>query len=544
MRLLISKLHTIYQSWSNQFIGNNETESFLAFVIRIGSVLFLYVVFDRILMRITHLPIERYYEPFIFFSFLKYVATRWYVVFPLILIVGIVLIRKQLLFSWSEIPKGKSVRILVLTAAFILAWFFGTYNYNLFFDQGYYLDRFLLFAFLVLIYWRPIFVVPFLTILLPFIWQTNVLEGYSWAALFLPMRILILFGSFLTLYFVTKKFIASDFVFMVGCLIAAHYWIAGFYKVTWSWIRYDQVYLLLPATYANGWLGFLNIESISTLTRTLSFFNFPMKIWTLLVEVGALFFFVNRRTSRLFLCGWMFFHTGIFFVSGIFFWMWMVIEATLLYLLLKKDGFAELKIFTTKHLVVSSILICTGVFWCKPIVLAWFDVPVTYTYRFEAQTTDGETHILPPKFFAPYDHQFTLGAFQTLNTEPILPITWGVVTSPKLASDLREISSKEQLFQYEQTEGTVFFNKKRKEKFEDFIKQFVQNWNKQYSNEIWLFYLQPPRLLLTYPTTTNSLEQTKPIDRIKIVQVMSFFDEDSYREVRKRTVGEISIPQQ
>jgi hypothetical protein len=537
------KLTTIYKLWLKQWAveGLGEKPELKSFLIRIGSVLFLYVILDRFLIKVTNLSFVNYQEPFIYFAFLKHIFTTWYVLFVITSAFTLFLFRKDLFCSWTDFPKGKFIRFLVIIASGTLTWVFATYNYNLYYDQGHYFDRFLLLFFLLFIYWRPIFVLPFLTILLPIIWQFTVLPGFSFAIPFLPIRLLTLFSSFFLIYLFVKKLPIADFVFLAGCLIATHYWVPGYAKLRQNWILYDQLNFLLPATYANGWLGFLDSQTISLITQKLGYVNIPLKILTLMFEFGSMFFFLNRHSVKFFLCGWVFFHLGIFFFTGIFFWVWILLDGAFLYLFLRKDGISTLPIFNLKYRIVSIVLIISGSIWSKPVVLAWFNVPVTYTYRFEAETEGGKTYKLPPKFFAPFDYQFTLGSFAYLDNRPLISSVWGTSSHFSIGKQIMELDSDQLLFSFEEQNGKIYFDEKSKEAFDLFIKQYIRNWNKHFSNETYLSYIEAPRFLWTFPTSASFEQSKQPIKGIRVIQVMSFYNHGKYSEIRETVVDKISI---
>jgi hypothetical protein len=543
MQSLFSTLSTIKQLWLKQWATESlaETRAVKPFVVRIVSVLLLYVTLDRSLMTITILPVENYQESFIYFTFLKHIFTSWYPLLVITSAFSLFIFRRSLFCSWKDFPNGKLIRFIVIIASGTLTWVFATYNYNLYYNQSHYYDRFLLLIFLVAVYWRPVFVLPFLTILLPVIWQFTVLPGFSLAIPFLPIRLLTLFSSFFLIYLVVKKLPIADFVFLAGCLIATHYWVPGFAKLRQDWILYDHLDFLMPATYANGWLGFLDSKTISLITRKLSYFNIPLKALTLMFECGSVFFFLNRHSVRFFLCGWIFFHLGIFFVTGIFFWVWIVLDGALLYLFFRKNGISTLPIFNGKYLVVSVILIISGSVWSKPVVLAWFNVPVTYTYRFEAETEGGKTYKLPPKFFAPFDYQFTLGSFAYLDHKPLISVVWGASSGSAIGKRIMKLDSDKSLFTFEEKNGKFYFDETSKEAFNLFIKQYVRTWNKRFSNETILSYIEAPRFLWTFPTSAGFEKLKQPIERIQVIQVLSFYNHEKYSEIRETIVEEISI---
>ena len=100
-----------------------------------------------------------------------------------------------------------------------------------------------------------------------------------------------------------------------------------------------------------------------------------------------------RRWSLLgFLAGWIIFHLGVFAVSGICFWKWMMVDGTLLIIFLARDSGRVFPIFTRRHFVLSLFLILGGLFWFRPVNLAWYDSPTTYAYRFVGVGESGATY--------------------------------------------------------------------------------------------------------------------------------------------------------
>ena len=88
-----------------------------------------------------------------------------------IVLLGIILMRYgTLLSSWQMLEHGTVLRIFILFLAFVVAWPFVTYGYNYYFGQGHYLDRLVIALLLPLIWWRPVFVFPFLLLIYTVMW--------------------------------------------------------------------------------------------------------------------------------------------------------------------------------------------------------------------------------------------------------------------------------------------------------------------------------------------------------------------------------------
>jgi hypothetical protein len=387
---------------------------------------------------------------------------------------------------------------------------------------------------LAFVAWRPIFIFPFLTAIIPLIAQFDILPGHSWAVPNLPIRILILFFSFYLYHLLTKRKDIADFVFLLACLIAAHYWLSGYGKLNIEWLLNDGLHYIMPTTYANGWLSHMTPEKMSAFAQGLSAWDIPARIFTIFIEFGAILFLWHRRSVRLFLIAWIIMHIGVFMLSGICFWIWTTLDLALLFLFLKKDGISSLPIFDTRHLLLAIVLIGGGNIWCSPPKLSWHDSPVSYTYRFAAATESGQELQLTPGFFAPYDYQFTLSGFGYLNTEPTMPITWGA-TGAELSRLLGQAGSTQEVLDYEQEFAVPQYDSTRAGEFEAFMRRYIENWNARLSKNVPLSQIQPPRQLWTFPRDPFH-EMPEPIVKIKVYEVLSFFNNGQYSEIRNKSI--------
>lgn len=512
---------------------------------RVGAMLALAVVAEMWLMRLTHLPQASYSRRMLAAELVAAPVSGNRVLLATLL--GLLAAAaaaahtRSLGARWQHFEHGSHLRGLIVLVAAVLAWAYATYGYNFFLGQGHDLDRFLLLALVPLLAWRPVFVFAFLVVLLPILWQFGYpIGGFSWAAPMLLIRVLILFGAFWVVRTLTDHARTADFVFLLCCLIAAHYWVSGFGKLQLGWLARDRIGYLLPATYANGWLAFLEPGRIAELTRGLLWLNGPAKLATLLIECGALFALWGRRTLRFFLVAWIGLHGAIFLATGICFWKWMLLNAAVLLLFFGRRA-PELPIFTRAHFLLSLLLIGGGALWFRPQKLAWLDARVSYTYRIEAIGRSGRSYSLPPRFFAPYDYQFTLGNFRYLTPAPHLPITWGATYRRELADALEHSTTAEQVLALEAELGRNAFDPERSADFDRFMQQFVGNWNRRQGTHEWWTLVQAPPLLWTFsrgplPTAAD------PLVRIVVYQVTSLFDDEHYREIRVRPVREIPLP--
>lgn len=434
---------------------------------------------------------------------------------------------KQLLLPWKAIPQ-QGLRIVILTAAGVLSWIYSTYDFNLFLNQAQYFDRLLLLLWFGLSCWCPLFLLFLLPQVILILQQFPILPGFSWAIPILPVRILMLFVSAFLIYIFTKRWLSAGSFILIGTLVAAHYWYPGIGKANWPWLSENELSHLLPLSYANAWLAHLDMDTISKLTNVFATFNIPLKLFILAAELGALLFFTNRRISKYLLLAWCMMHIGIFLITGICFWVWMILDLTILYALLKADWWSSIREHPA-HTVgwCSVLLILSSPFWAKPVQLAWFDAPVAYTYEYEAVTAAGDTLLLPQHFFAPYDYQFTINSMSYLSEQPL----FNVYQEVDQVRVLNAANNVEEVGELEYQMGSIQYNADKQQRMQFFLQTFLGNWNMRQSRRTLLSYVSAPRFLWGRP----DLEIEK-ISALRIYQVLHFYTKSSLRTVRRTEV--------
>ncbi|MGH7503308.1 MAG: hypothetical protein ACREL7_16400 [Longimicrobiales bacterium] len=512
--------------------------------VRSGLVLGIAVGFETVLMRASRLPATAYEAPFFATAPLRVLAGSG--MFGLLALgIGVILavaavVTRSTGPRWSDFEHVARMRWLIGALAAVLAWVFASYDYNYYFDQSHGLERALLIALVPLVVWRPVFTLVFLAVLFPIGLQfAQPIGGFSWAPASLPVRVLVLFSAWWLVRLVTKRVRSADVLFVLCCLIAAHYWVSGWEKLGLGWVEDDRIGFLVASTYANGWLGFLDPATIGSLVRRMLAMNVPMKAATLLIECGALFMLWRRATVRWFLVAAIGLHIAIFLLTGIGFWQWVIVDALVLLLFFRRTSPA-VPIFTQPRFLLSLVLIGFGAIWFRPTPLAWLDARATYTYRFEAVGENGRTHPLPPAFFSPYDYQFTLGAFRYLVDAPRLPVTWGATNDRRVTAGLNEASSPDRILELEAELGRNDYDAERARTFERFVAAFVGTWQGHGGRDGWLAPLQAPASLWTFPRSDPALGGER-IERVIVYEVLSFFDGARYVEIRKLPIREIPL---
>jgi hypothetical protein len=497
----------------------------------------VYLVIDLVVRGVTDLGEAGYQQPSLILELLPQSGFA----VTLILLVWSVVVWRTRSFDlrWPGFERGWSFRLPVGVAIVLLTWWFSTYTYNLYFDQGHWIDRAVLIALSGLALWRPIFTVPWVLLVASIMQQFFYpIGGYSVAEQFLLVRVVELFIATMLIRLAIGRWHNADFLLALICLIAGSYWVPGVGKLQLGWLQAGpHAEANLFTAYANGWLGNLSFDSISAVGRGLRSFGWPMLIGTTAIELGAVAILWGRRALVAWLGMFIAFHLAVLALTGIFFWRWIALEVALLVFLLRDRLLASLPIFTWAHAVLATGLIVVAPLWGMPVKLAWLDAPVSYTYRFVATDATGETGRLPATFFAPYDYQFSLSTFEYLSDDTsLLPNFWGNPGGRSILEAVYDAESAAGLFALEATFGTDLSDANRAESLDQYLMEFVSNWNRRGATG---FALAAPPQLWTFPSPRYSGDG--PIQSIAVWRVMTWWDGSDYQEIRTTRIREIDI---
>ncbi len=440
---------------------------------------------------------------------------------------------------WPSFERGWSLRCPVGVVIIVLTWAYAFYEYNLWADHLHAFDRLALIALAGLALWRPVFLAPWTVVVAMLAFQfRQPIGGDQLAETYQLVRVAELFIAVLVVRLVTARWYRSEFVLLAVALVASGYWVSGLGKLRLGWLAVGpHLDSLFFATYANGWLGFLSPSDASAWGRALGPLLWPLLIVGAVVELGAVAILWGRWTLRIWLVAFVAFHLGVFTLTGIFFWKWMVFEVTLLAFLGRDRLIDHLRIFDTRHAAIATVLIVGGPMWSRPIDLSWLDSPVSYVYRFEATHSDGTRDELPPAFFRPNDSLFTLSPFGYLSPEPRFPVVWGALRERDLLEELYAADSSSEIFAIEAEHGSVEFDADRAAALDEYLVEFVGAWNRRRSHVSVFSLLRAPPQLWTSGRQVGSGD----IEAITVWQVTTYWDGDEYDEIQSVVVREVEI---
>ncbi len=459
--------------------------------------------------------------------------------------------------SWNQWNNQKVLKIFIMIVAFPLFWENAFLDYNYYLDTNFTVDRILIFITFLLIFIHPIFVFVLLTIgFLSWNIISFPLSGTHWIDVRPAYEILTLFVSFLIIKSINKfKDISINiFFFLALTLHVSNYFVPGIAKIEisphgWEWVLLDNANNLFVSAYNNGWLAFLNQETVIWIAHYLDKADFLFTVPTLLLQVFAVVLLLNRKLTLTTLLLFEALHFGVILVGGIVFWVWIIVNIGFIYLfknLSTKDQkfFYDKKIFFTFVVIVglSPILY-------KPPVLAWWDSTMHTTYDLFITTDNKEKRKVNILELAPYNTIFAQNNFAYLSKQPaIIPYNYGFIirdmneyaNSFLLLSDLRcngclqdrinsypndsyevyklleKADSIDEMKNIIQKYGKSYYNEDKREKLKEFLHTYFSNYNKRGKKNA--FYTKLGSPYHQYDLTPKSLIESDRVQRVEIIR--------------------------
>lgn len=508
------------------------------FFLQTLTLLLTFVVFQWLLEHAAVLPDEAYFEP----NLAVALVVRLGFFFTAVALAGVVFLgRWGALFSpWQNLEQGSVLRLFTLVLAVALAWPFATMGYNHYLDQPQFLDRALLVLLLPLIWWRPVFLVPFLLLLYTDMGQLveASLGGSILAHKLQVSRTLGIVAAAILVHGATGQRATAPLVFLIACFVAAQYWLPALAKLKLGWLSgYDFTYMPLAA-YAKGWLNFLPSERVVEMTRAMAPFEPALRLFVIAMEAGALVLLWRRWLAVGLLLAAIAMHLGIYVFGGLFFWTWITLDLALLALLVGRHRWPQ--IYAPAPFLLSVVLIATSAWWARPPALGWLATPLSYTYRVDAIIDHGQRVPLHPKFFAPYEDVFTMTGFAyASNSHGVLTGNGGVTKDIELKRKLATATTPDEIYAMEGP--ATGYNEFKAQRLYDFIVRFVANRNANGDRLTWLYALHPPLQTHSQAPGLRVLGDTR-VHAVIIVEVTTFYDGEKLQVIREIPLAQYDVP--
>jgi len=443
---------------------------------------------------------------------------------------GLHLLRSERL-TWEHFEGYRALRWVIMALIACFVWAGTTFDYNMYLDQGHFLDRALLLIFGVLSWRSPLFV-PFFTkmaIVMMREWSFPMFhDDFDWRAI---TGVLVLFSGFVWLSFL-RGMRTVHFIFGAICLIGSYYYYAGKAKVMFgpdqAWLWENELSNLFVNSWIHGWVGFIPKDTVVWLANALHWFDVPFQLLTVIIELGFLLVFVHPILTRVWLFLAAALHCGIFAMTGILFWKWIVADAMLLWFVSKGGRKIWDEAFRHRAVQVFGVLVImlspNWGYFRPQIGVAWWDTPYNESYNIYVTGVSGKQYLMAAKQFAPLDTRLIQEDMHYLSTEPHLTGVYGTGYSYPLYKELYELDSADDATKLRQKRGRNGYNKAEAAVFGDFVRQFLHNTNKAGGKKHqWLGWVGKPEHLMTWPVWTD-YDYQEPVVHLEVWREATYFD--------------------
>lgn len=508
--------------------------------ISIAMLVFMFMLLSKVVYKFSSLPESAYFSSSIALGILDRTGIALTAAFGVMML----LLAKYgfLLSRWQTLQQGQLIRYFVCMCACLLTWFLCSYGYNFYLNEGHYFDRFLIIAFLLLLWWRPAFVFFFIVLSYAMLMQLKYpdLGGTILAHKLQILKVLILFAGAFVIHSISGYRKTSPFVFVTCCLVASAYWLPAYAKLTLGWFEDSELNHMITSAYAHGWLTIFRPETVVSFAQSIAWLDTPMRVVVLIVEAGCLLLMINRKYAIGLLVGVVIFHFSVYLFIGFLFWTWILLDLGLLLLLCHDRSKLSWPIFNRYYFLISIPLIGFCTYWAKPPALGWLDTRLSYTFQLEAVAVNGDTFILAPEYFAPYEDVFTMTIFDYLEQDhTILVSAYGVTKDHRKAEAIMNAKTAAAIFELERKENRIFYNADRASVFHDFVRQFVQNRNVHYNSALDFSTFSPPRQFWSFIGEHNKTNQQ--ISHVIVRCVTTLYNDEHLKEIRNHEVMRVDI---
>ena len=372
------------------------------------------------------------------------VSNRVLVSIPFFLAFGL-----SFIWDWSNAANIGSVEIklLLMGICAFLNWQALTKDVDPVLQQRYRFEKSLLMLSFSGMWFSPAFGIANVFLLTyPFaIWQHHAT---------LPMRISQLILSFLILGVLPFDAFGlsifkgiESFIFMLMVMQSSHYFITALAKSFlgpkwYSWMFENKLHHMAASSYSWGWARFIPWNKWKKVIRGAEKAEKPMQIFAYGIEVLAPLALLHPYSAMGFSLAWAGFHTGVFSLSGLLFWDWILTDIFIVAFLwtlplnaiapafgwpLLLLGLVYMVLFPLRHKL-----------W-KPMPLGWYDTPFTQRVHWRVKGESGKWYGLYNNFMCPHERLYgkVNGCFMV--PEPVLTYHLGECWKPELRDRIRKL---------------------------------------------------------------------------------------------------------
>ncbi len=520
--------------------------------LRVGIMLCVFIAQQRAFKSAFSLEDEAYGGPSIALGLLVNIEAMALLLVPvLVLLLGPLAAGRRVArapaLTWRF--EGKPLmRWFVTLMAAALAWYFATYPYNHYLDQWHAADRVLLVVLAAAVAWKPIFVLPLLALATTSANQFQVpLPMFALTHKEPLLDALNLFTCWLYIKTFEPRQRPWLLWMMLLSMMASHYFLPGYRKVTLNWAFEEDMRNLLLSARDNGWLAALPDATFGTILTLLSQLNVAFIVGTLLIELGVIVMLWRRGLAVPLLLGSAGLHLGIFATSGIFFWEWVLLDVVLAICVFLMSRGTVRRVFNGWTLFLSALLIAGGDWTFDSTALGWYDAPLSTTYRVEVVGESGAVYEVPPASLAPFDFPMSQGRFGFASTKPTVVNTYGSTRDLATLRRLRDATTPDEVRAAIDAGGFRYADERKRARRTDLLRDLLVTYFRHANDRVGtgepLRWIKAPSHVWTYgvdPDLPDYARQERVV-RLRVRREDRWLTPDPSEVVRSEEIIDLPI---
>ncbi len=342
---------------------------------------------------------------------------------------------------------------------------------------------------------------------------------------------------------------------LLATMLVSHYVITALAKALlgprpWSWVLHNRLHYLAASAYSWGWARFVPwhryrrvIQGVRRLERPLQGFIFSLE---LLVPLALL----DQRLAVGFSLAFAGFHLGVFALSGLFFWDWVLTDLVLALWIARLPPEAAHLAFGFSPLLLGCFVL--GVFplrhrlW-KPMPLGWYDSPFTQRVHWQVTGASGKTYGLYNDFMCPHERLYgkVHGAFAVPHGVMTYHLgeVWKLELRDALVAagpDLARLHTVRERF------GIYPQSKPLTERHRRYLSAYFAKLNagaRKFALPRWAAWLKAPGDQLFYWGELEPYRRQELVRSVRLVYREEFFDGQELRRLVDEEILGFSIPE-
>ncbi|HLV65543.1 MAG TPA: hypothetical protein VKY73_07010 [Polyangiaceae bacterium] len=342
-------------------------------------------------------------------------------------------------------------------------------------------------------------------------------------------------------------------IFFVLVILVSHYFITALAKARlgpkwFSWVTDNRLHHLAASAYSWGFARFLPWNAWRRVIAAVRTGERPVQAATFAIELLSPLALLHPSIAIALCIAWSAFHLGVFAVSGLLFWDWVLTDLAVAATLVVLPGAVAERAFgglaLVAGLVVLALFPLRHRLW-KPLPLGWFDTPFTQRIHWRVRGESGAWYGLYNDFMDPHERLY--GKVHGCFAVPVAVFTYhlGEVWKPELRDAIRAAGPcPARLDEVRRRFGILPRNERMLERHVAYLRRFFAELARGAKKHVlprWLRWLKAPGDQIYYWGELPAYRGQERAVEVKLLYREEYFEGSELRRLRDEEVCSIEL---